>query len=72
MSSSLNNLTPKPEWIDQVLLPYSNRVMIGSNVVGTFELQAQSMCRYNKLLSMLPKEDAENIAYKNAGRLWFK
>lgn len=71
LDESTNILTPKPAWMDEVLLPYSNRVMIGSDVVGTFALQAQSMCRYNKLLSMLPVADAENIAYKNAERLWF-
>lgn len=65
------DMTPKPEWF-AVIQKHSDRIMIGSDVIGNFEDIPETMDKYRKLLEMLPEEDAKNIAFNNANKLWFE
>ncbi len=67
-----DRLTPRREWLEEVILPFSDRVMIGSDLCGRFAQQGRTMARYNGLLEMLPPEARERVARLNAENLWFR
>ena len=64
-------LTPQKEWLEEVILPFSERVMIGSDLCGVFAQQGRTMARYNGLLEALPAEVRNRVARLNAEELWF-
>jgi len=64
------NGIPKEEWLE-VFKKHSDKVMIGSDLLGDFKDVGKVMARYNKFLSMLPEDAAKKIAYTNAHNLWF-
>lgn len=64
-------LIPKEEWLDKVIVPYADRIVIGSDLVGTFDGHSAKMARYNGLLERVPEEVRTKIARSNAKRLWF-
>jgi hypothetical protein len=64
-------LVPEKGWLEEVILPFSERVMIGSDLCGKFALQGRNMARYNGILEILPDEARDRIARLNAEKLWF-
>ena len=54
-----------------VMLPYQERVMLGSDRCGKFELEGRTMARYNGLLAALPEDARKKGARLNAEKLWF-
>jgi len=54
-----------------VVLPYQERVMLGSDLCGKFNLAGRTMARYNGLLSALPEDVRMKVARLNAEKLWF-
>ncbi|OVE82229.1 hypothetical protein BVY04_01545 [bacterium M21] len=76
-------LIPKIEWIEEVILPGTNRfrIMLGSDLCGHFSSQknpynhAKTMARYNGLLRELRKYEEgidQLIAFENADRIYFQ
>jgi len=61
---------PKAHWL-ALTQEYSERIMIGSDLCGHFDLLGKTMARYNILLEMLPDGARERVARKNAEALWF-
>ena len=61
----------KKSWMNEVILTYPDRIMIGSDLCGHFDAQGKTMARYNGLLETLPEREREMIAFKNAERLYF-
>ncbi len=67
----------KPEWM-KVFAKHSTRFMIGSDQVGQFigpngeNWLKPEIVKYYKLLDNLPKEAADNIAWRNAENEYFK
>jgi hypothetical protein len=66
-----DRLTSKREWLEEVILPFADRVMIGSDLCGAFAQQGRTMARYNGLLEALPPEARDRVARLNAEKLWF-
>jgi predicted TIM-barrel fold metal-dependent hydrolase len=64
-------LVPEKGRLEEVILPFSERVMIGSDLCGKFAQQGRNMARYNGLLEILPDEARDLIARLNAEKLWF-
>jgi len=64
-------LIPRQEWLEEVVLPYQERVMLGSDRCGKFELEGRTMARYNGLLAALPEDARKKGARLNAEKLWF-
>jgi hypothetical protein len=64
-------LRPTKEWLEEVILPFPERVMLGSDLCGVFAQQGQTMARYNGLLEILPDGVRQQVARLNAERLWF-
>lgn len=64
-------LIPRQEWIEEVVLPYQERIMLGSDLCGKFNQAGRTMARYNGLLETLPEDAREKIARFNAEELWF-
>ncbi|NOX87014.1 MAG: amidohydrolase family protein [Chlorobi bacterium] len=62
---------PKQYWIDEVILEYPDRIMIGSDLCGHFDLLGKVMARYNGLFEKIPKNVGQMIAFKNAEKLFF-
>jgi hypothetical protein len=63
-------LVPKQSWID-LIQRYPDRVMLGSDVCGHFDVHARLMARYNGLLAKLPEDIREKVAWRNAETLYF-
>lgn len=66
-----DRLVPQNEWLEDVILPFSQRVMIGSDLCGMFAQQGRTMARYNGLLAALPNEAQAQVSRLNAEKLWF-
>ena len=66
-----DRLIPQKEWLEEVILPFSERVMIGSDLCGVFAQQGRTMARYNGLLEILPAAVRDRVARLNAEGLWF-
>jgi hypothetical protein len=66
-----DRLTPQKCWIEEVILPFADRVMLGSDLCGKFDQQGRTLARYNGLLASLPAETRDRVARLNAERLWF-
>jgi hypothetical protein len=64
-------LIPLKGWIEEVIVPFADRVTIGSDLCGHFAQQGQNLARYNGLLAALPEEVRDRLARQNAERLWF-
>jgi Amidohydrolase len=64
-------LIPRQEWVEEVVLPYQDRVMLGSDLCGKFDLVGRTMARYNGLLEALPEDARLKVARLNAEKLWF-
>ena len=64
-------LIPRQEWVEEVVLPYQDRVMLGSDLCGKFDLAGRPMARYNGLLEALPEDARKKVARLNAEKLWF-
>lgn len=69
--SASNKLHAKKSWVDEVILKYPSRIMIGSDLCGHFDSQGKTMARFNGLLEKLPDNISEMIAFKNADKLYF-
>jgi hypothetical protein len=65
-----DNLMPKPEWL-ALFQQFPDRIMLGTDLCGHFELLGQTIARYNNLLRVLPDSISERIASKNAEELFF-
>ncbi len=50
---------------------FSDRVMIGTDLCGHFDLFGKTMARFNSLLRLLPDPIQEKIARKNAEEIYF-
>lgn len=70
-NNSNEHLIPKKYWVDEVILEYPDRIMIGSDLCGHFDNLGKTMARYNGLLKQLPEDVREMVAYKNAEKLYF-
>jgi hypothetical protein len=66
-----DRLMPQKGWLEEVILPFSDRVMIGSDLCGKFDQEGRTLARYNGLLASLPDETRDRVARLNAERLWF-
>lgn len=66
-----DGLIPKAQWMEDVVLRFPERITIGSDLVGAFDLHGGTMARYNGLLEEVPGEIRDRIAFSNAERLWF-
>ncbi len=64
-------LVPRQEWLEEVVLPFAERVMLGSDLCGKFDLAGKTMARYNGLLAALPEDARNKVARLNAEKLWF-
>lgn len=64
-------LIPRQEWLEEVVLPYPERVMLGSDLCGKFDLAGRTMARYNGLLEALPEDARKKVTRLNAEKLWF-
>jgi hypothetical protein len=62
----------KQSWLDEVILEFPERIMLGSDLCGHFDSHGKTMARYNELLNMLPKDVSKMISFKNAERLYFR
>ena len=51
---------------------FSDRVMIGTDLCGHFDLLGKTMARYNGLLKLLPDPVQERIARTNAEEIYFR
>lgn len=60
---------PKKKWID-LTEKFSERILLGSDLVLQFELIGPTMRRYDPLLKKLSKKARENICRKNCERLF--
>jgi predicted TIM-barrel fold metal-dependent hydrolase len=65
-------LIPKQVWIEDVIEPYADRVMLGSDLCGHFGSHGKTMARYNGLLSRLSPESRHKVARGNAERMYFR
>jgi len=65
-------LHPQQVWIDEVIEPFSDRIMLGSDLCGHFDNHGKTMARYNNLLKALSPESRHKIAKDNAQQLYFK
>lgn len=66
----LENNELKENW-KSLLITYSHRVMIGTDYAKFREDQLPKLAKYyRKVLGLLPKDKAENIAYKNFSKLF--
>lgn len=61
----------KQEWVDLINM-YSDRFMIGSDLVGKFGSLGKTMGRYSQLLNRLNEKAAVKVARDNAEKMWFK
>jgi hypothetical protein len=50
---------------------FADRIMIGSDLCGHFDLLGKTMARYNSFLQLLPDPVQERIARKNAEEMYF-
>ena len=71
MKSGEESLYPKKRWLDEVILEYPERIMVGSDLCGHFELYGKTMARYNGLFEIIPEKVRDMIAYQNADKLFF-
>jgi hypothetical protein len=60
----------KPKWAN-LAQQFSDRIMIGSDLCGHFDLLGKTMARYNSFLRLLPDPIQERIARKNAEDIYF-
>ncbi|MCG8563618.1 MAG: amidohydrolase [Desulfobacterales bacterium] len=64
-------LVPKDVWILEVIEPYADRIMLGSDLCGHFSTLGKTMARYNLLLRALSDTARDQVARINAERLYF-
>jgi len=64
------NYRPKAAWL-KLTEKYPDRIMIGSDLCGHFDVFGPTMARYNTFLESLPARTADMVARENANRLWF-
>jgi len=64
-------LVPKKQWLHEVVLPYAERIILGSDLCGKFQRHGQTMARFNGLFEVLPPDVAQKVARLNAEQLWF-
>ena len=64
-------LIPRQEWLDTVILRHPERIVIGSDLVGSFSDHAAILARYNGLFQTVPEEVCMKITQSNAQRIWF-
>jgi len=57
-----DRLVSKKEWLEEVVLPFSHRVMIGRDLGGMFAQQGRTMARYNGLLAALSNEERIQVS----------
>ena len=62
---------PKTEWLD-LIEEYQDRIMVGSDLCGHFDIHGKTMSRYNSLFEELSQEAAVKVANGNAKKLYFK
>lgn len=62
---------PKEDWIS-IIIQYADRFMIGSDLTGYFDNLKDKIHRYMPLLELLPQEVADQLAWRNAERIWCK
>jgi predicted TIM-barrel fold metal-dependent hydrolase len=64
-------LAPESGWLEEVILPFSERIMLGSDLCGHFDQLGRNLARYNGLLEVLPDEVRNRVARLNAEKIWF-
>ena len=64
-------LIPKDEWVKNIFLPYPDKIMLGSDLVGNFSSLSKTMGRYNNLLKILPADHQNKIAWDTAQKIYF-
>lgn len=69
-SDDVHVTATEDSWLG-VIKKHINQVMLGSDLLGTFDGLRKTMARYNRLLSHLTPEEQQKIAFGNADRLWF-
>lgn len=63
------NGVPKQEWVE-LTEKHSERILLGSDVIGNFERVGAINYRFELLLEKLSDRARENVATRNAERLW--
>lgn len=64
-------LVPRTRWLEEIVLSFPDRIMIGSDIMGFFNSHAITMAKYNGLLESVPDDVRDKIARLNAERIWF-